>query len=128
MTDANLINLVDDAITVAAWHLAIDADTGYTDGYERDLAREVCDGIPAGRHGEVLHWLVGGVVSGITVGAVNMLDETDEGTYALIEDVTARLYAGVVAQERAGHVLLHLVAHEIGEREHSARVLGRRAS
>jgi hypothetical protein len=41
-----MISQVDDAITVAAWHLGIDADTGYTDGYERELAAGVCGTIP----------------------------------------------------------------------------------
>jgi hypothetical protein len=126
MTD--MINQVDDAITVAAWHLGIDADTGYTDGYERELAAEIYETIPEGDRGEILAWLVGNAVSGITVGAINMLDETDEGTYALNADLTARLYAQVVTQGRAEQTLLHLIAHEIIEREDTARVLGSRAS
>lgn len=120
----NLINTTDDEITAAAWLLAIDADTGYTDGYERELAREVRDAIPPESRGEVLHWLVACAVSGITVGAVNMLDETSEETYTVIAFVAGRLYAKVVTQGRAEQVLLHLIAHEITEREHMARVLG----
>lgn len=124
MTD--IINRVDDAIEVAARRLGIDADTGYTDGYERELAEEVGEGIPADKRGEVLAWLVGNAVSGITVGAVNMLDECDEGTYALIADVTARLYAQVITQGRADQTLLHLIAREIIEREDIARVLAQK--
>ena len=126
MTD--LIRATDDAIDTAVRLLALDADTGYTDGYERELAREVYDAIPPEGRAEVLHWLVEGAVSGITVGGINMLDETDDGTYALIADITARLYAEVVAQGRADRILLHLIAHEITEREDIARVLGSRAS
>jgi hypothetical protein len=57
-----------------------------------------------------------------------MLDECDDGTYAVIGDLTARLYAQVVTQGRAEQTLLHLLAHEIVEREDAARVLGSRAS
>ena len=122
MTD--LINRVDDAITVAAWQLGIDADTGYTDGYERELAREVYQDVPEGKRGEILAWLVGGAVWGITVGAVNMLDECDEGSYAVIDEVAARLVGAINEQDHADETLLHLIAHEISEREHMARVLG----
>jgi hypothetical protein len=124
----DIISLVDDAITVAAWHLAIDADTGYTGGYERELAAEVYETIPEGKRGEILCWLVGSAVSGITIGAVNMLDETDDSTYAVNAEVAGKLVAAIVAQGRADYVLLHLITHEISEREHMARVLGRQAS
>lgn len=126
MTDP--INRVDDAITVAAWHLGIDADTGYTDGYERELAREVYEGIPEGERAEALAWLVGSAVSGITTGAINMLDECDDGTYALNEEIAGKLVAAIVAQDHADRTLLHLITHEIGEREYMARVLGHQAS
>jgi len=122
MTD--LINQVDDAITVAAWRLGIDSDTGYTEGYERELAKEVYESIPEDKRGEVLAWLVGGAVWGITVGAVNMLDECDEGSYTVIDEVAARLVGAISAQGHADETLLHLIAHEISEREHMARVLG----
>jgi hypothetical protein len=121
---ADLIGQVDDAITVAAWRLGIDADTGYTEGYERELAREVHEGIPEGRRGEVLAWLVGGAVWGITVGAVGMLDECDEGSYAVIDEIAARLVGAIGAQDRADYVLRHLITHEISEREDTGRVLG----
>lgn len=119
---------LDDAIEVAAWRLAIDMDTGYTEGRERELAAEVRDAIPDGERGEALRWLIGTTVSGITVGAVSMLDETDEGTYAVSDEITGRLFETVAAQGRAEGTLLHLIAHEISEREHIARVLGHPAS
>jgi hypothetical protein len=125
---SDIISLVDDAITVAAWHLAIDVDTGYTEGCERELAMEVYETVPEDKRPEVLRWLVGNAVSGITVGAVNMLDETDDRTYAVNDEITGRLGAVIVAQGRADSVLLHLITHEISEREHMARVLGSRAA
>jgi hypothetical protein len=124
MTDENrAIAPVEDALGLAAARLAIDGDSGYTDGYERQLADEVYAGIPAGKRAEVLRWLVGCVVSSITTGAVNMLDETSEDTYAVCDEITGRLVAAIIAQGRAGGTLLHLIAHEIGEREHMERVL-----
>lgn len=123
----HLINQVDDAIETAARLLAIDADTGYTEGWEGKLAREVYESIPADRRSEILAWLVGNAVSNITTGAINMLDETDDSTYALADEIAGRLVAAIHAQGRADRILLHLIAHEIVEREDMARVLGRRA-
>ena len=125
MTD--MINRVDDAIGTAARLLAIDADTGYTEGYEGKLAREVYENIPQDDRAEILRWLVGEVVAGITTGAISMLDETDDGSYALADEITGRLFAAITAQDRADQILLHLIAHEIVEREDTARVLGGRA-
>lgn len=118
-----MINRFEDMIEMATGRLGIDGDSGYTEGYDRELAGEVYRCIPESGRGEILRWLVEGVVSNITMGAINMLDETSEDTYTVDAEITDKLIAAIVAQDRADDTLLHLIAHEIGEREHMERVL-----
>lgn len=102
---------------------AIDVNDGYTEGYERVLAQEIFGRIPEDKRPEILRWLIEGTVHGITVGAVNMLDETDDDTYQVINHVVSILEAAVHRQNDADGTLLHLLACEIREREHMERVL-----
>lgn len=118
-----MIDSVDGMLSDAAGRFAIDVNDGYTEGYERVLAREVCDRIPKDRRPEILRWLIHGIVMGITVGEVNMLDETADDTYQVIDVITETLDAAVRRQEHADRTLLYLIGHEIMEREHMERVL-----
>ena len=118
-----MIDSVEQMLDLAADRLAIDMEAGYTEGYERTLAREVHDRIPEEKRPEILRWLIGEVVASITTGAVNLLDETDEDSYRVADEIAGKLDAAVRRQDHADSTLLHLITHEITEREHMARVL-----
>lgn len=92
-------------------------DRAYTPGLETSLAEEIMHAIPAGKRSAALDYLVTWEHLHPRVMAVDcLLDETDERSYATLDEMARLLLDAIHEQGRAPQALKHLLAAEIDRR------------